>query len=196
MQRQNVEESSSSPKELDRFLRTLPSSVALLSPSPPLPTSSLSSISAEMVTELVCFPLNGNIFDAVSLLIRHNPGALLLYAKTYIRTTDDWREVIKLLVEEVEKRSSSDGDAPSMEGTPGQGAALLHSLSELLYSLACDVAFDDYVSLLPEKGSVSFFLPFIEVALQRRTEIQIKSDLLEKARDALLKEMDETAKEQ
>ena len=58
-----------------------------------------------------------------------------------------------------------------------------------------EMPYDVFMDLLPEKGSVTFFLPFIEIALQKRKELQIKSDLLEKAKDALLKEMDEISKE-
>ena len=65
------------------------------------------------------------------------------------------------------------------------------ALDKVLYYLAHNVEFRTFVNLIPEEGSVMYFLPYMEMAMQKNNATLLKNHLLQKAEASLMKEMEE-----
>ena len=73
------------------------------------------------------------------------------------------------------------------EGGDGIGRAL----DKVLEYLAHNVKVEKFMELIPEEGSVMYFLPYMEMAMHKKHAILLKDHLLEKAESSLMKELEE-----
>ena len=85
------------PSMLDKLLLDLVSD-----PYSKMPSSSSATTSSFPLT-LLCLPLLGRTFDAVSLILEKCPSLLLSYCEYYIRTASQWAQVLSLVINAVEE---------------------------------------------------------------------------------------------
>ncbi|NXP46699.1 HPS3 protein, partial [Heliornis fulica] len=108
--------------------------------------------------QVLCSTRRGLYEEALEQLLRRCPGAAVLYAQHELK--DDNRAVWwnKLLPDLCKRTRLNGNDSP----------ILISSLKETLSVVALELELSDFLSLLPEDGNATFFLPHLLHCSQRK----------------------------
>ena len=90
--------------------------------------------------------------------------------------------MIKTLIERMGRGKGEEGE---------EGRGIEKALDQVLHYLAHNVEVQRFMELIPEEGSVMYFLPYLEMAMHKKHAILLKDQLLKKAESSLMKEMEE-----
>ena len=124
--------------------------------------------------QLLALPVTGRLAEALPRLLQVCAPALLEYCQYYASTAEEWQRVVATVLQYLCQCDQDD----SVDAGRDKVAA---ALEELLTHLASTWDPATFLSLLPENGSLLYFLPFLELSIHENGAREITKGLMEQA---------------
>eukprot|EP01113_Clastostelium_recurvatum_P038209 TRINITY_DN5687_c0_g1_i1.p1 TRINITY_DN5687_c0_g1~~TRINITY_DN5687_c0_g1_i1.p1 ORF type:complete len:1375 (+),score=293.83 TRINITY_DN5687_c0_g1_i1:29-4153(+) len=123
---------------------------------------------------LMCMPLVGQLDKAVDLLVDTYPTVSLEYAKHFCSLPADWSALLSALLQSYQRLAREDTTSSSFEKATLYRDVYESHLEHLTNSFDPSI----FLSLLPEDGLASYYLPFIERVFARQQAKTLSNNVL------------------
>jgi len=123
--------------------------------------------------QVLLLPTQNKLYDAMVLLVKSYPRVVLDYSKHYCHSADDWNILLKYMLGLIIEADNI-GDRRTEE-------VLTQVYGSVLDYLTLSFSPSIFLPLLPDSGSMEFFLPYIRKAFSRYKSQRLISHIRKEA---------------